>query len=94
MTIFKNNEKPNLEDLAERMDKLEKRVGFLILPALVTCLDEGPLNYRRGMGGHPLISWIIAKLRDSDDTLPQEVREFLTRLLEKHDFGTHRPLRK
>jgi hypothetical protein len=95
MTIFKNNEKPTLEQLMERLEKLEKRVGFIVIPAITTLLDEGPFGNRRGMGGpHPLIFWIIAKLRDSPDTLAPEARDFLTELLEKYDFGSHRPLRR
>ena len=91
MTIFKNNEKP----MAERLDALEKRQTFIVIPCLTTILDETVFGNLRGLGSHnPLIHWIIAKLRDSDDTLPQEARDFLTELLEKYDFGSHRPLRR
>ena len=95
MTIFKNNEKPTVEQLGERLNTLENRMTFIVVPAITTILDETVFGNRRGMGGpHPLIHWIIAKLRDNDDTLPQEARDYLTALLEKVDFGNHRPLRR
>jgi len=95
MTIFSNGgKKPTLEDVADRLEKLEKRVTFIVIPCLTNILDEGIFGNLRGMGYNPLVHWIIAKLRDSDDTLPQEARDFLTDLLEKSDFGTHRPLRR
>lgn len=94
MTIFKNGEKPTVEQLADRVDKLEKRMAFIILPCITNILDEGIFGNRRGTGYHPLVHWIIAKLRDDPDTLPKEARDFLTNLLEKYDFGTHRSLRR
>jgi len=94
MSILKS-EKSNLEDVVERLERLEARTTFLIVPCLTTILDETVFGNRRGMGGpHPLVHWIISKLRDNDDTLPQEARDFLTGLLEKVDFGNHRPLRR
>jgi len=94
MSILKS-EKPNLEDVVKRLERLEKRTTFLIIPAITTILDETVFGNLRGLGSHnPLIHWVIAKLRDGDDTLPQEARDYLTALLEKVDFGKHRPLRK
>jgi len=95
MSILKNGKEPTVKELAERLEKLEKRVGFICIPAITTLLDEGPFGNLRGLGGpHPLIRWIICKLRDGADTLPQEARDYLTALLEKVDFGNHRPLRR
>jgi len=95
MSILKNGKEPTVKELAEKLGALEKQVGFICIPAITTILDETVFGNRRGLGGpHPLIHWIIAKLRDNDDTLPQEARDFLTGLLEKVDFGNHRPLRR
>jgi hypothetical protein len=95
MSILKNGKEPTVKELAERLDKSEKWMTFIVVPCLTTLLDEGPFGNLRGLGGpHPLIHWIIAKLRDSDATLPQEARDYLTALLEKVDFGSHRPLRR
>jgi hypothetical protein len=87
--------KSTIEDLEKKVEALEKRVGFLCIPAITTLLDEGPFGNLRGMGNQPLLMWIIAKLRDSDDTLCPEARNYLIGLLEKAaDFGSHRPLRR
>ena len=95
MTVFKNGKEPTVKELAERLEALEKRVGFICIPAITTLLDETIFGNRRGLGGHsPLIDWIIAKLRDNNDTLPQEARDYLTDLLEKVDFQSYRSLRK
>jgi hypothetical protein len=94
MSIFKNGAKPTIEELSDRLEKLEERVTFLIVPCLTNILDETVFGNLRGLGHNPLILWITAKLRDSDDTLPREGRDFLTHLLEKVDFGNHRPLRR
>ncbi len=86
MNSLKSEKKPTVEQLAKRLDKLEKRMTFVIIPAIITLLDETVFINRRGMGGHPLISWIIRKLKE--ENLPQEARDYLTDLLEKVDFST------
>jgi hypothetical protein len=91
MSIFKNGEKPSLEDLAIRLDRLEKKVGFLIIPALMSALDEAVFNRAGALGHNPLKKWVDAKLREN---LPDEVRLFLTEFLEKMDFSNYRSLQK
>ncbi len=92
MSFLKDNEKPAVEQLAEKMDDLEKKVGFLLVPCVTSILDETVFSNRRGMGGHPLIAWIVTKLRE--EKLDDEVRQYLVDLLEKVDLGKYQSLRK
>lgn len=92
MTIFKNNEKPNLEDVVERLDRLEKRDGFLVIPVLYNLLDEGIFPGRAALGTHPLSMWLNFKLYEPG--LPDEQKEYLEKLKKTMDFSNYRSLRR
>ena len=93
MTIFSNAEKKATpEEMGQRISELEKKVSFLIIPALTSVLDEAMFNRTGALGNNPLRIWINLKLLEPG--LPDEVKLYLTELFEKTDFSNYRPLRR
>ena len=100
MKIFKETEKPkdriaDLEEFAvasqDKIEYLEKKIKFLIVPILYNLLEDTIFSNKRGMGYNPILLWFSAILRN--EKLPQEARIFLTEMLEKYDFKGTRLIR-
>lgn len=91
--MFKSNEKKvNPEELTERLDRLEKLIGFILTPAVTNLLDEALFNRTGVLGNNPLRIWISRKLLEPD--LPHGAMLFLTEFLKTVDPTNYRPLRR
>lgn len=85
----KKNE-PSVENLAKRLEVLEKRIAFMDEPAIWLLLDR--VVYRRKnsvIHQHPMVRFLLGRLKQG--RLTPMAKEFITSYLERCQLEQYEP---